>query len=127
MAYKKQIFENGDILDAEHLNNIRLGILSNETTLNNINKDIDDLTAGLNKIVPAVATVGQFLKVSGVDKDGKVTAVVTEEVSVDVPNELPTYTEADYGKMLTPTADGLVWADPPAGGETLEDLEGVLF
>ena len=44
---------------------------------------------------------------------------------------LPTYTEADYGKMLTPTADGLVWADPPQGsggsGEAIPSAEGVEF
>lgn len=29
----------------------------------------------------------------------------------EVPNELPPYTETDYGKVLMPSAEGLVWAD----------------
>lgn len=42
---------------------------------------------------------------------------------------VPAYTEADYGKMLTPTADGLVWTDPPEGGsgDTIPAAEGVEF
>lgn len=31
------------------------------------------------------------------------------------------------GQVLTMGENGAYWADPPAGGETLEDLEGVLF
>lgn len=52
---------------------------------------------------------------------------IIDEVASSAPSAIPAYTEADYGKMLTPTADGLVWTDPPQGGEVLEDLEGVLF
>lgn len=52
---------------------------------------------------------------------------IIDEVANSAPSAIPAYTEADFGKMLTPTADGLVWTDPPQGGEVLEDLEGVLF
>jgi hypothetical protein len=58
-------------------------------------------------------------------------AEIIEELKTAVPAEIPAYTEADYGKMLTPTADGLVWTDPPEGGGggtlSVPSAQGVVF
>lgn len=40
---------------------------------------------------------------------------------------VPTPTEADYGKVLSATADGLVWVTPSGGGGSVPSAEGVEF
>ena len=50
------------------------------------------------------------------------------ELSITPIPAVPTPTESDYGKVLSATADGLVWVEQSGGsGSTVPSAEGVLF
>lgn len=70
---------------------------------------------------PAKASVGQYLRVLQVDSDGKVLSVEA------VNSPIPTYTEDDYGKVLSCTSAGLVWVKAESASSDLPQAEDSTF
>lgn len=127
-----------------YLNDLMTAVDTLETSVGDITAlattDKTSLVAAINELAASAgsgsgspidsisATVGQIAKVKTVDESGK----PTEWEAVDMPSgggsDLPAYTEADYGKVLSCTADGLVWVAQSGGGSgDVPSAEGVEF
>ena len=72
---------------------------------------------------------GELADLATTDKTSLVAAINELAASADSGgSSLPEYTESDYGKVLSCTADGLVWVEQSGGsGEAVPSAEGVLF
>lgn len=91
-------------------------------------KDLIQVASGASAAGPK--TGGDVIKVianpNAATLEGLTVDQIVAKAVERVPAEIPAYTEADYGKILVATEDGLVWQEAPAASE-LPNAEEATF
>lgn len=112
--------------------NSRAALFTKTKSLNGYNrkqtlKDLIQVASGSSAAGPK-ATGATVIKIASGNKnaetlEGKTYQQIVQDAVAAVHDELPEYTEQDYGKVLVPGADGLTWKEVSvtAGDELIED------